>query len=499
MEGLTNTAILWRGGGAGGSVNSGYPPAKCTNFVAKVKNNAIELTWNDPVDIASDNIIVKWERSVVVRKVGSYPTSEKDGVIIVSNIIRNQYATNPYIDNSVVLNTTYYYAVFSCSDEGVYNRELVTASATPISYKIMTVRIDFNNSDPTKCGSYEDDAVGMYHGKQVAEWDKFFGYKPCLFKDGKVVGYLNPNDYGKFADGRTADITSGNAGDVMVEFPRRGLKISKSGKILTVSMTDDPNNPEFTYYAHTRGSANKDYFYMGAYLAYVDKYGDAKLRSISGQQPTISDYSASLSDFRRYAKNTGSDYINTGFYQFLFLQCMYLLQYKGNLDSQRSHGDGFCQNGVVSGQHRNTGGADKRGMMYGAGDFEQIKIFGIEDLWGNLDWVVDGYYVDSNYNILTATDNYNDSGSGYKNNGSTVKKNMSGYIKDITGNAETGFTPINMDGSSSTYFCDYGMIFNGQGPRVGGCGNRYGDAGIFYFFTIKPTNSGGACGRLGYL
>ena len=50
----------------------------------------------------------------------------------------------------------------------------------------------------------------------------------CLFKDGGVVvGYLNPNNYAQFEDGSAADITSGTDGDVMVEFPKMYIKISR--------------------------------------------------------------------------------------------------------------------------------------------------------------------------------------------------------------------------------------------------------------------------------
>lgn len=494
MEGLTNTAILWRGGGAGGSVNAGYPPAKCTNLVAKAKNASVALTWKDPADIVvSGSIVIKWAKTVIVRKVGSYPTSEEDGFVVVSSTVRDQYVSEPYVDTGLTNHTTYYYAAFSCSEDGIYNKEMVTATATPIPYKTMTVKIDLNNSNPANCGSYADAAVNMTSGKNVPAWDEFFGYKPCLFKDGKVVGYLNPNDFTKFATGATADIASGNAGDVMIEFPRRGVKISKSGKVVTVSMTDDPNNPEFTYYAHTRGGVNKDYFYVGSYLGYVSSN---KLRSLSGKSPTAD---TSLSSFRTYANNLGSGYMEIGFYQFLFLQCMYLLQYKGHLHSQNAHGYGYCG---ASGK-TNTGATNAKGMMYGSTSrTDHVKLFGIEDFWGNLYWLLDGYYIDGSYNILTATDAFNNSGSGYKNNGRVGPTSSGyGYFSDVTGSSETGFTPKVFNGSTSTYFCDYGGFNSGYVPYVGGDWNDGGDAGAFQFGVYwTPTETYSSVGgRLGFL
>ena len=363
----------------------------------------------------------------------------------------------------------------------------------PSKYKTMTVVVDLNNPDPQMCGSYADDAVGMTSGKTSHDWADFFGYKPCLFKDGKVVGYLNPDDYTKFEDGTDADITSGNAGDVMVEFPRRGLKISKNGKVITISMTDDPNNPKFNYYAHQRGSTQKDYFYIGAYLGYNSS---SKLRSLSGKSPTDS---ISLSDCRTYAGNLGSGYMNVGFYQFLFLQCMYLLQYKGNLKSQTVHGYGYCD----ASEKSNTGATNTKGMMYGStSTTDHVKLFGIEDFWGNLFWWLDGYYTNSSYHILTATDGFNNTGSGYTDRGTFGgSTGTGGWISNVTGTSETGFTPTSFNGSDTTYFCDDGYFGPGYVPYVGGDWDDITYAGAFqfgvYYYPITVSSYVG--GRLGYL
>jgi hypothetical protein len=112
----------------------------------------------------------------------------------------------------------------------------------------MTLAIDLTNSNPDTCCTYEDKATSMTAKSE--EWDKFFGYYPVLMKNGQEVVRLNPNDYSKDLNGNSVDITSGDAGDVMIAFPRRGLKISTSGNILRVSFTDNINNRDFKYYAH---------------------------------------------------------------------------------------------------------------------------------------------------------------------------------------------------------------------------------------------------------
>ena len=287
-----------------------YAPKACKNLTAKARDRSIVLKWEDPEDYTTtDGKDVIWKDTRIVRKADSYPINENDGTIVTESSVKNQYKSNGYTDSGLTNLTTYYYRAFSCSTDGVYNHEQVQVSIQPIPYKIMTVEINLSNRNPESCGSYADDASTMSSGKYASDWQKFFGYKPCLFKDGKVVGYLNPNDFTKFEDGSTADITSGDAGDVMIQFPRRGVRISKSGKVVTVSMTDNPDDSSFKYYAHQRGNANKDYFYLGAYDGYVY---DASLRSLSGQSPTVN---TSLADFDSYGKENGTGYGCMIYYQ----------------------------------------------------------------------------------------------------------------------------------------------------------------------------------------
>ena len=465
---------------------SGYPPENPTNFVAKAKNQSAELTWTDPEDLSLINgIIIKWAYTRIVRKMGSVPKDENDGTIVLDSSIRNQYSTNPFVDTGLINDTLYYYAAFSCSEDGIFNKEIVTTAITPTSYKTMTVIINEADRNPATCCSYADDAVNMPSGKDATEWADFFGYKPCLFKDGQVVGYLNPNNYAQFEDGTPADITSGDAGDVMVEFPRRGIKISKSESIITVSMTDNPDDPEFTYYAHSRGESRRDYFYLGAYLGYRE---ESTALSISGKTPTVR---ISLTDARSSAQSKGTGYELMTFYQRMFLQVMYLLQFK-NLDSQTAVGKGYTTN---SSSPISTGNTNTSGLIYGStsntGAAKQIKIFGIEDAWGNLYQWIDGVIITEGgyYKIAMGNDGFNNSGSGYVNQGcfidtsNAVSGHVNGYISKVVGSSELGFLPTQCDGSSTFYYSDHGSVsidMNGY-PYVGG---RYGDgvlAGIFHF------------------
>ena len=208
------------------------------------------------------------------------------------------------------------------------------------SKRTMTVVIDENITDPATCCTYEDDAVGMPSGKSIEAtnvWQEFFGYKPCLFKNGQVVGYLNPNDYSKFEDGSSADITSGSSGDVMIEFPKRGLKISKTtDDKLRVSITDNIEDQTYTYYAFTRDKLNYspfnhqelkqvDKFYLGVYPSYYSIGGELQSKSgyrantTNGLDEKYGTYGSVENYAHDLVRNKGTGYELMTFFQLVYI------------------------------------------------------------------------------------------------------------------------------------------------------------------------------------
>ena len=276
----------------------------------------------------------------------------------------------------------------------------------------------------------------------------------------------------------------------MVAFPIHGLKISTSGDIVTVSMTDDPNAEDlgFKYYAHQRRNTKKDVFYLGAYLGFEYYY---TLRSLSGTNPrkavTLSNSRLSAQMNGKPNGNGGSGYDILGFYQLVYLQAMYLLKYK-NLNSQSAIGRGFVDGN--SGQ-KATGGTETWGLTKGeTTGKDHMKLFGIEDLWGNTwDWI-DGFYSDSDKTAWTATENFNDDFYGYTNQGTISTSNLGlTYVTTVAGTTEKGFLPTtNSGGSTTTYFCDIGVLSPSCIMFYGGRWH-YGDqAGIFCYWIGDPVS-----------
>lgn len=354
----------------------------------------------------------------------------------------------------------------------------------PKVYRRFTAKIDKNNDNPETAISYHDDAIFMTPGSD--EWDDFFGVYPVLFKDGIEQSKLQKTNYSKNISGSSVDITSGDAGDVMIVFKCLATRIFTSDNILTISITDNLDDNTFKCLAFTRDKIRKDRIYYGAYKGFKDNSN--KLRSLSSKTPTTNQ---TLSNFRNQAKNNGEGYCLTTFYFLTYLQLLYILKYK-NLNSQIAVGKGFTSGSSL----KVTGGTNDKGLNYGTSSgTEQIKLFGVEDLWGNANEWIDGLKVNGSREILTSN------GDEYINHGVRTNKNIQGFISDVQGTDELGFIAKSVEGSATTKWADNGSVWAGYVPTFGGHWQGGNNAGIFrlsiYYAADTPNNDVGA--RLVYI
>jgi hypothetical protein len=292
---------------------------------------------------------------------------------------------------------------------------------------------------------------------------------------------LNRDNFTKTESGSTATLTSiGN--DVMIEFPKMGYKITKSGNNITVLVTNEANKDGFCYLAHSLSSENDcDYIYIGAYDAYTSS---SKLYSVSGQSPAVS---TTLTNFRTYATNRGTGYQLMSFYPWTLLQCLYLIVYK-NLNGQSALGYGRASgnSSAVS-----SGTLNSNTFCYGTTSTSTaIKFLGIENMWGNVYQWLDGFYCDSSRNATVAWKSFSDTGSGYIDGGSTgFTSNTGNYISSVLGTNNGGFFPNGLSGSSTTYFCDYGFVCASYCAYVGGNWNHGDTAGPFCFYAYDASSA----------
>lgn len=334
--------------------------------------------------------------------------------------------------------------------------------------RTMTAVIDQASTNPLTCITYEDDAKTMTKGS--ADWDKFFDVKLVLFKDGKEIRMLNDSELNSLSD---AD------GDVMVKFKRMGLNIKTVGSKVYVTMTDNPNDPNFKYYAHTRGSSSRDAFYLGAYLG-IEKNG--KLRSVKGGIPTGN---KTIGDFRTIAQANGKGYEMMAFFQWMMLQAMYVLKY-GNLDSQTALGKGLTGGDIDAGNLsdadcKNTGTTNGKGIDFGsANDKEQVRFQYIEDFYGNKAQWCDGYGI-KDKSLWIGNDNFNNEKTGYKQ---YPCPNGYGIMKEAVGTSDQGFIPKTISTDIKDLYGDLAVYMPEYSPNafalVGGCVGYGADAGAFF-------------------
>ena len=359
--------------------------------------------------------------------------------------------------------------------------------------KTMTVILDLTNPDPTQWASYADDAIGMVAGSDA--WDEFFGHYPCILDNGVELGKLKRDNFAQYEDGTTAPITTLGK-DVMICFPRRGIKLEYTDEnTLSVSMTNEEGKTGYSYMAHSYKGNDISKFYLGAYKGYVSSNN---LYSISGQTPTGN---ITIGNFRTYAQARGTGYEQSAFFQLTFRQVMYLLKYKGQ-NAQIAIGRGYVDGN--SSIHA-TGGTNARGMDWGeTTGKDQMKLFGLEDFYGNVYEFIDGIYSDANRQIYVADGNFNDTGTNYIDAGATSSSSdLNGYMRYPNGTNLAGFTlsTNSNKGTDITYFCDdTGM----NALRLAYFGSGWGDAsraGVFRF-NVGITESSAAvyeCARLMYL
>lgn len=86
-----------------------------------VGSESVMLKWSDPDDLMlGEKVLAVWSGTKVIRKEGGFPENVDDGVLIVDNKERNQYAETGFIDNTVSADVVYYYTLFPYTIQGMY-------------------------------------------------------------------------------------------------------------------------------------------------------------------------------------------------------------------------------------------------------------------------------------------------------------------------------------------------------------------------------------------
>ena len=434
-----------------------------------------------------------------------YIAIDNDNQILKHTLILNGQRKDISADVSCEqINREFTYTVSELDPGTKYNVQIeVTDGSEPVLSDIITVttsniqnlgiKVMTNNSNPKTAVTYIEDAIGISQAKNgnLNGWKNKWPFNKIRivgFKSGSVIEEINPQDKSKYISGTSVP----NDVDVMVEIPKIYWKVTTIPNGYEIRISNVKKDSDYKCLAHLVSGVEKDNIYIGAYLGSVE---NGKLRSRSGATPIAN---TTLTTFRQYAQAVGSGYQLDNWYPLVLRKILYLLAYK-NLDSQTALGRGYVDG---NSNPTNTGGTNTKGLYYGSTNGkEQVCFLGIEDFYGNLYTWVDGMYYNGNIMVTPDNKTFNDSASGFKNIGSTTNWNSGGWISDVVKTTEGLFFPYGKNGSTNTYYSDYGRVHSGYFSIHGGsCGNgAYAGAFLLYVTYGASGSNSSIGGRLVYM
>lgn len=470
------------------------------------RNKANRVVFNEPEPMqefsaksvyvsASDTVKVKITAklpsgvagAVIRRSTTGYPTSETEG-----ELFKDITANGTYTDTNVTVGVVYYYSAFPYTSTGSYNRS--EANRTSVTPKNRNYLFGYDlvkaTSSPTGRVTYPSDvdnaaftpaAMNFSTGKfNYGGWafdpGENFMPRPCMLTYAGVVDhYLNSNDYTKKVDGSASKVSDTSfGGNAMMEWPKIYTKRWESNGVYHFRCSDVPQDDTWDCWCnYDRNNNQIDHFYTPIYFGSLVS---GKLRSISGANNLTS---ITAADEITYAKANGSDWYTEVLADRLLLQDLLVLMAKST-DGQTAYGSGTSSTGSAIGQ----GTMNTKGMFWGSNDATSgVKVFGMENLWGNL-WRRTAGWINANgtqkvkltrgtHDGSTATD-YNTDGSGYLAvNGATPAGKSGGYIKTMK-TMPYGRIPYDASGSSSTYEADC-FFYDNSGTMYAVVGSGWGD------------------------
>jgi hypothetical protein len=106
------------------NMSFGIPPGNIRNIrLSTYDNDAFLLKWGEPEDITVGNTpLIEWEKTKIVRKIGSFPENEKDGTVVYENYSRDKYYDYGLVDTDVESGVFYGYGLFPIAKTGAVNR-----------------------------------------------------------------------------------------------------------------------------------------------------------------------------------------------------------------------------------------------------------------------------------------------------------------------------------------------------------------------------------------
>lgn len=447
--------------------------------------------------------------AVIRKKEGSYPKDEFDGTLLAT--LTEDGSVN---DDDVTIGKTYYYAAFPYTEQGVYNRSKKNRAVAKAQTYNYLYGYDLKTSDsnpaarvtyPSNVDNASYTAAGMdfasskfdYGGWPSTPGEKFMP-RPCMLGfDGVVKEYLDPDDYTKKTDGSVSNVAkTAFTGNAMMEWPKIYTHREFVNGIYKFRCSDIPLGDDWDCWCNYDKNDNIiEHFYTPIYMG--SNVGNV-LRSISGQSICVSKIAQ---DEINFAVANGDGWYTEVLADRLLILDLLVMMAKST-DLQSIYGAGRCHGDNKSAIGQGT--MNTKGLFWG--DKTQtngVKVFGMENWWGNMWRRTAGWISDKGTQKIKITEGthdgstvtgYNSDGSGYITlSEATPSGRTSGYISKMENDLAFGRIPFEANGSATTYEAD-GLWFNNAQTsyaRVGGGWNFALGAGPIAVLLLYAAGSAG--------
>jgi hypothetical protein len=318
-------------------------------------------------------------------------------------------------------------------------------------------------TDPNTKITYLYDAVGLTpaytnlttNAFEAGGWGTIINEltRPVMKKTAGVIDYeLSRSDFTKKVDGITgSDVANTSyAGDCFIEF-RKYIWVYRYNDATYdyVIFCNGKYDTNYKSYATTdKDGIVRDSFLYGAFGG---SNISSKLRSLgTGGYLVSQTRNVEVS----YAEANGS-YYDTIYKSAWDFICDWLTLIGKTDDGQGKFGKGRADTTSASA----CGTTKDKPMFYGGGNNINVKIFGIEDFYGNVWQGMRGMILDGANGIKTKmVPPYNFDGAGYVATGVKPSGTTGGYVS-VAVVDDNGYVPSVASGSQSTHFCD-GLWYN---------------------------------------
>ena len=367
-------------------------------------------------------------------------------------------------------------------------------------YKTFTVKRSETSTPTSAFVEYADDAEWLTQWS--SDFDTFFGFSWVRL----TASWLESWTVDLTSMSSQSGLTSWD--NVMVKFPIRGIKMTKSWSTVTLSITNNPNAEDewFQYFAHSRWTLSNPVKKSAFYLwVYEWSLSSSVLKSLSGA--TV-EASHTMQEFINYARANDSNdwtawYDIVWFYQRMYINALYMMKYC-SLNTQWVIGQW-----IVSWSKQASWWSNSIAWVTG-GDTSwttsAMKLFWLENWWWNVSEWLGWLCTDWSKNLWTALSGFVGdvkNTSPYENTWTAITTTSWNCLSSIAGNNKALFAPIWTVNNSNynTYYSDFAYV---NASCLAFAGGSYGDgasAGAFYLIVnYSASNSSASIGsRLMFL